>query len=916
MAFNPNSFTEKAAKVFNAAVQVAKDKGHSQLMPVHLAVALMEDSDNLIPNIFQKAGGNPRNISQELMKGLQKLPSQTPPPTPSIGQALLSVLQEADQIQKRQEDSFISVDHLLLALLSVREILQAVGLSKNAVEEAVRSVRGTRKINSKTAESNYDALSKYSQDLTALAEQGKLDPVIGRDDEIRRVINVLARRRKNNPVLIGEPGVGKTAIVEGLAQRIIKGDVPESLNCRLFSLDMGALIAGAKYQGEFEERLKSVLKEVEDASGNIILFIDEVHLVLGAGKHDGAMDAANLLKPMLARGVLKCIGATTLDEYRKYIEKDLAFERRFQQVFVGEPTVEDSVSILRGLKERYEVHHGVRIKDSALVAAAKLSARYITNRQLPDKAIDCIDEACANVRVQLDSQPDEIDRLERIKLKLEIEVAALGKEKDPASEVRLQAVREELAKVNEELKPLRVRMDMERGKVKQLAELKTKLDTLRTKLADAERVRNMDIAADLKYFAIPNVEEQIRVLQRSMDEERQREEATGDDLKRLAGDVVGAAQVAQVIARWTGIPVSKLSKAESERLLNLGDVLKRRVVGQDDAIESIADAVLRSRSGLSRPNQPLGSFLFLGPTGVGKTELAKALAGELFDDDKHVVRIDMSEYMEEHSVARLIGAPPGYVGHDEGGQLTEAIRRRPYNVVLFDEVEKAHKNVLNILLQVLDDGRLTDSRGKVVDFTNTIIILTSNIGAEFLLKAAAGEGAISEAIREQVMTMVRRHFRPEFLNRLDDIVLFQPLGLPQLRKIVDMNVRLIAERLKDRDIEIELDQSAVDFVLQQSYDPSFGARPMRRYLEKHLVTMFSRKIFEGAIPNHCNVLVSADNTYNTLKLTVTQVREAPFASATAPAAGGKFGANVPGHHLSSRSASHQSDVHMDEDEDY
>mmetsp|Transcript_48777 Transcript_48777/g.35900 ORF Transcript_48777/g.35900 Transcript_48777/m.35900 type:complete len:917 (-) Transcript_48777:170-2920(-) len=916
MSFNPNSLTEKSAKVFNAAFQLAQEKGHSQLIPLHLALALMEDADHLVPNILEKAGANPRTVTQEINRALQKIPSQTPPPTPSLSQNLATVLQESEKIQKRQEDSFISIDHMLLALLTVQQILQIFGVSKSAIEDAVKSVRGTRKINSKTAESSYDALSKYSQDLTAMAEQGKLDPVIGRDDEIRRVINVLARRRKNNPVLIGEPGVGKTAIVEGLAQRIIKGDVPESLNCRLFSLDMGALIAGAKYQGEFEERLKAVLKEVEDASGSIILFIDEVHLVLGAGKHEGAMDAANLLKPMLARGVLKCIGATTLDEYRKYIEKDLAFERRFQQVFVGEPTVEDSISILRGLKERYEVHHGVRIKDSALVAAAKLSARYITNRQLPDKAIDCIDEACANVRVQLDSQPDEIDRLERIKLKLEIEVAALGKEKDAASEVRLQAVREELAKVNEELKPLRIRMDKERGKVRQLAELKTKLDTLRIKLADAERVRNMDIAADLKYFAIPSVEEQIRSLQSSMDEERRREEATGEDMKRLAGDVVGMAQVAQVIARWTGIPVSKLSKAESERLLHLSEVLKKRVVGQDEAIDSIADAVLRSRSGLSRPNQPLGSFLFLGPTGVGKTELAKALAGELFDDDKHVVRIDMSEYMEEHSVARLIGAPPGYVGHDEGGQLTEAIRRRPYNVVLFDEVEKAHKNVLNILLQVLDDGRLTDSTGKTVDFTNTIIILTSNIGAEFLLQAANGDGTITETIRESVMSMVRRHFRPEFLNRLDDIVMFQPLGLKQLRKIVDMNVRLIAERLKDRDIEIELDQSAVDFVLQQSYDPSFGARPMRRYLEKHLVTMFSRRIFEGAIPNHCTVRVSADSTYNSLQLTVTQVREQPSTAFAAATSTSKFGANAPGNPLTSRSLSHQSEGHMDDDEDY
>ena len=757
----------------------------------------------------------------------------------------------------------MAVDHLILASADDRDIsniYKEAGVDKGRLEAAVKEVRGNKKVDSKHAEETYEALSKYGQDLVSLAEERKLDPVIGRDEEIRRVINVLSRRTKNNPVLIGEPGVGKTAIVEGLASRIVRGDIPENLKCRVIALDMGALVAGAKYRGDFEERLKAVLKEVKDSNGNIILFIDEIHLVLGAGKTDGAMDAANLLKPMLARGELRCIGATTLDEYRKHVEKDPAFERRFQQVLVKEPSVLDTISILRGLKEKYETHHGVRIYDSAIVMAAQLAQRYITNRFLPDKAIDLVDEACANTRVQLNSQPQVIDNLERRKLQLQVEAVALEKEDDTASKQRLEAVRQELNNINDEITPLKARYDEEKGRVQNLTNLRKKLESVKLKIAEAERANDIARAADLKYYAVPEIEKQIA----KMTEEDQKNR----DKNTLVVETVGPEQIAEIVSKWTGIPVSKLSQSEKERLLHLADNLHKRVIGQDEAVEAVAEAVLRSRAGLARENQPTGSFLFLGPTGVGKTELAKALATELFDDEKQMIRLDMSEYMEQHSVARLIGAPPGYVGFEEGGQLTEQVRRRPYSVVLFDEVEKAHPQVFNVLLQVLDDGRLTDGQGHVIDFSNTVIIMTSNLGSEHLMEAPMEDGKIPEHIRDKVMNKVKKHFRPEFLNRLDDMVIFSALSRSNLNSIVTLQMRSVEKRLADKDIAVVITPAASDFILKQAYDPAYGARPLRRYLEKHLVTQVSRMILTGELREHCTV--TFDNKDNRLVCAVAE----------------------------------------------
>ncbi|CAI2185984.1 10392_t:CDS:2, partial [Funneliformis geosporum] len=805
---NNYKFTDKAEKTIAAAYQIAQEYAHVQLIPAHIACALLDDvtGESLFKNIINKAGGDASLAVRAFMKLVVRAPSQDPPPSEvSLSPQASKIIRGAHDIQQRQKDSYISQDHLILALADDPQSLQALkdsGVTKKALEIAITQVRGNRRVESKSGDENYQALSKYAVDLIELAKLGKLDPVIGRDDEIRRVIRVLSRRTKNNPVLIGEPGVGKTAIVEGLAQRIVRKDVPRSLDAKLFSLDMGALIAGAKYRGEFEERLKDLLKEIKESEEGIILFIDEIHLVLGAGKAEGSMDAANILKPMLARGELRCIGATTLDEYRKYVEKDAAFERRFQQVLVGEPSVMDTISILRGLKERYETHHGVKIADAALVAAAQLSSRYITNRFLPDKAIDLMDEACANTRVQLDSRPEIIDQLERRHLQLEVEAAALEKEKDEPSRQRLQKVKEEMAEIQEQLRPLKARYEHDKSRLDYIRQLKQKLDELRAKADDAERRADIPMAADLRYYAIPEVENRIQELQdQKVKQDEERVSNPNITENNLLTDTVCPEQINEVVSRWTGIPVSRLSKSQAERLLTLSDSLHKRVIGQNEAVDAVANAVLRSRAGLARENQPLGSFLFLGPTGVGKTELSKALAQELFDDEKFIIRIDMSEYMESHSVARLIGAPPGYVGHEEGGQLTESVRRRPYCVILFDEVEKANTQVLNILLQVLDDGRLTDGQGRHVDFSNTVIILTSNLGYYHLQGITSD--VINDKIKDAVMSDVKRHFRPEFLNRLDDIIIFTPLGVQHIEKIVNVQLDRLNQRLEDRRIKLD-----------------------------------------------------------------------------------------------------------------
>ena len=838
---NPQQLTQASQRILQASHVLAEQFQHPHLSPLHLATALIQDESSLLGNLCNKAGGDAEALEKSFLRAVGAIPSQEPAPDHiQPNQALMKVLRQAESLRQKQNDSHLSLDHLILALCNdhtVAGIFLGQQLSQNTCSELIKELRKSKPITNDQAEEQYDALTKYGVDLVQMARDGKLDPVIGREEEIRRVIRILSRRSKNNPVLIGEPGVGKTAIVEGLANRIVRGDVPENLRERkIFSLDLGALVAGAQYRGQFEERLKGVLQEVQDADGGIILFIDEMHLILGTGKTDGAMDAANLLKPMLARGVLRCIGATTLNEYRQHVEKDAAFERRFQPVLVGEPSIVDTVSILRGLKERYELHHGVRIADGALVAAAELSSRYVQGRFLPDKAIDLIDEACASARVELDSQPEAIDQLERRQLQLEVEATALTDEADDSSKRRLNSINDELSSIREELNSLRSQYEAERAHIDGRRNLQQQLDDARQEIIDAERRYDLGRVAELRYGVIPELEQALSEAQ----EAPQRKQS-------MLTERVTEEEIAQIVARWTGVPINRLTIDEGARLLALGERLKQRIIGQDQAVDSVSEAILRSRAGLSPAERPNGSFLFLGPTGVGKTEVAKALADELFDDEQFIVRIDMSEYMEAHSVARLIGAPPGYVGHEDGGQLTEAIRRRPYTVILFDEIEKAHPQVLNVLLQVLDDGHLTDSKGRHVDFSNSVIILTSNIGADILLNNLSPGGELMGNAKEQVEAELRHHLRPEFINRLDDIVVFNPLTRENLRHIAKAQVARLCAPLAEKEISVEVDDRALDLLLEQAWDPHFGARPLRRHVEKTLGTELSKQLLQQGL---------------------------------------------------------------------